>query len=74
MFLQILDTTLRDGAQGAGVEFSPDDKLRVIHELDSLGVSYIEAGMITSRRTRNFSHSSEKCTSITQSSACSAVP
>ena len=49
MFLQILDTTLRDGAQGAGVEFSTDDKLRVIHELDSLGVSYIEAGKIPRR-------------------------
>lgn len=48
MKIEILDTTLRDGAQGAGVEFSSDDKLRVIHELDLLGVSYIEAGMITS--------------------------
>ena len=48
MKIEILDTTLRDGEQGAGVEFSSDDKLRVIHELDLLGVSYIEAGMITS--------------------------
>ncbi|MGN1409786.1 MAG: citramalate synthase [Eubacteriales bacterium] len=48
MKIEILDTTLRDGAQGAGVEFSSDDRLRVIHELDLLGVSYIEAGMITS--------------------------
>ena len=48
MKIEILDTTLRDGEQGAGVEFSSDDKLRVIHELDLLGVSYIEAGIITS--------------------------
>lgn len=54
MKLQILDTTLRDGAQGAGVEFSPDDKLRVIRELDKLGVSYIEAGMITSPEDASF--------------------
>lgn len=49
MNIEILDTTLRDGAQGAGVEFSPDDKLHTIMELDELGVSYIEVGMITTR-------------------------
>ena len=47
MKIEIFDTTLRDGEQGAGVEFSLDDKLRVIHALDELGVSYIEAGMMT---------------------------
>ena len=47
MKIDIFDTTLRDGEQGAGVEFSADDKLRVIHALDELGVSYIEAGMMT---------------------------
>ena len=47
MKIEIFDTTLRDGEQGAGVEFSSDDKLRVIHALDELGVSYIEAGMMT---------------------------
>ncbi len=47
MKIEIFDTTLRDGEQGAGVEFSRDDKLTVIHALDELGVSYIEAGMIT---------------------------
>jgi len=54
MKIEIFDTTLRDGEQGAGVEFSPDDKLRVIHELDELGVSYIEAGMITDERSAEF--------------------
>ncbi|MBE6540919.1 MAG: citramalate synthase [Ruminococcaceae bacterium] len=54
MKIEIFDTTLRDGEQGAGVEFSRDDKLRVIHALDSLGVSYIEAGMITDERSREF--------------------
>ena len=49
MFLQILDTTLRDGAQGAGVEFSTDDKLRVI-----------EAGMITSPQDAEFFAQLEK--------------
>lgn len=54
MKIEIFDTTLRDGEQGAGVEFSSDDKIRVIHELDSLGVSYIEAGMITDEKSRVF--------------------
>ena len=54
MKLEIFDTTLRDGEQGAGVEFSADDRLRVIHALDALGVSYIEAGMITSDADKRF--------------------
>lgn len=47
MKIEIFDTTLRDGAQGAGVEFSRDDAVRVVRFLDALGVSYIEAGMVT---------------------------
>ncbi len=54
MKIEILDTTLRDGTQGTGVEFSPDDKLRVVHALDELGVSYIEAGMITDEASGAF--------------------
>ncbi len=42
--IEILDTTLRDGAQGEGVSFSVQDKLKVIAVLDALGVTYIEAG------------------------------
>ncbi|MDO4548485.1 MAG: citramalate synthase [Clostridia bacterium] len=40
----VLDTTLRDGAQGEGVIFSLEDKIKVIRALDDLGVDYIEAG------------------------------
>jgi len=42
--LKILDTTLRDGAQGEGVSFSVSDKLGVVKTLDDFGVAYIEAG------------------------------
>jgi 2-isopropylmalate synthase len=38
------DTTLRDGAQGEGVYFSAEDKLRIVKQLDSLGINYIEGG------------------------------
>jgi 2-isopropylmalate synthase len=42
--LYIFDTTLRDGAQTQGVDFSVDDKLKVASALDNLGVDYIEGG------------------------------
>jgi len=42
--IEILDTTLRDGAQGEGLSFSIHDKLAVVRALDSLGISWIEAG------------------------------
>lgn len=44
MKLQIFDSTLRDGAQGANISFSVDDKIKVIETLDRLGVDFIEAG------------------------------
>lgn len=40
----ILDSTLRDGAQGEGISFSVEDKLGVVQKLDKLGIDYIEAG------------------------------
>jgi hypothetical protein len=42
--ISLFDTTLRDGQQTPGVDFSLDDKLVVIEMLDSLGVDYIEGG------------------------------
>jgi 2-isopropylmalate synthase len=42
--VSIYDTTLRDGTQGEGVNFSWNDKLRVARKLDQLGVDYIEGG------------------------------
>ena len=42
--LFIFDTTLRDGAQTQGVDFSVDDKLKIASALDNLGVDYIEGG------------------------------
>lgn len=42
--LYLFDTTLRDGAQTHGVDFSVDDKVLVSRTLDALGVDYIEGG------------------------------
>ncbi|NLU32828.1 MAG: citramalate synthase [Clostridiaceae bacterium] len=42
--VDILDSTLRDGAQAEGISFSVEDKLKVVRTLDDLGVAYIEAG------------------------------
>ena len=42
--LYIFDTTLRDGAQTQGVDFSLDDKEKISVALDNLGVDYIEGG------------------------------
>jgi 2-isopropylmalate synthase len=40
----LYDTTLRDGMQGEGMSLSADEKVRVAHALDGLGVHLIEAG------------------------------
>ena len=44
MTIQILDTTLRDGALAGGVTLSVDDKLRLAPLIDSLGVHDLECG------------------------------
>jgi 2-isopropylmalate synthase len=40
----LFDTTLRDGAQGAGISFSVQDKVKIARALDRFGVRYIEGG------------------------------
>src|SRR5271168_1445758 len=42
--LYLFDTTLRDGAQTNGVDFTLADKLTIVRLLDELGIDYIEAG------------------------------
>jgi len=45
---QLYDTTLRDGAQGEGISFSTDDKVKIAAALVDIGVDYIEAGYASS--------------------------
>ena len=42
--IKLLDTTLRDGSQGAGISFTVQDKLKIAKALDAFGVNYIEGG------------------------------
>ncbi len=42
--IQIYDTTLRDGSQGEGVNFSLQDRLMITRKLDELGFDFIEGG------------------------------
>ncbi|HMC88509.1 MAG TPA: citramalate synthase, partial [Gemmataceae bacterium] len=42
--IRIYDTTLRDGSQGEGVNFSLQDKLQITQRLDDLGVDFVEGG------------------------------
>lgn len=42
--IQIYDTTLRDGSQGEGVNFSLLDKLQIAQRLDEIGVDFVEGG------------------------------
>ncbi|MBK8617198.1 MAG: Lrp/AsnC ligand binding domain-containing protein [Anaerolineales bacterium] len=42
--LEILDTTLREGEQTPYVNFTVDEKVKIAHMLDSVGVDMIEAG------------------------------
>ena len=42
--IYIFDTTLRDGAQTEGVDFSIEDKNKIAKVLSEIGVDYIEGG------------------------------
>jgi isopropylmalate/homocitrate/citramalate synthase len=42
--IEILDTTLRDGEQQPGLFIAPEDRLRLVRQLDDIGIHRIEAG------------------------------
>jgi 2-isopropylmalate synthase len=42
--VEIYDTTLRDGSQGEGINFSVEDKIRIARRLDEFGMDFVEGG------------------------------
>jgi 2-isopropylmalate synthase len=42
--VEVYDTTLRDGTQREGISYTLDDKVRIAHRLDEIGVTFIEGG------------------------------
>ncbi len=48
MKVLLYDTTLRDGMRREGMSVSVDEKLRIAHALDELGVHFVEAGFPSS--------------------------
>jgi 2-isopropylmalate synthase len=42
--VELYDTTLRDGAQAPGLSYSVEDRMRILHKMDQLGVPFIEGG------------------------------
>ena len=44
--IQIFDTTLRDGEQTPGVNFTFDERLKIALQLEKWGVDVIEAGFL----------------------------
>ncbi len=68
--LYLFDTTLRDGAQTNGVDFTLADKLVIARMLDDLGIDYVEAGYPGANPTdTNFSPRSGCCAPASPPSA-----
>ncbi len=42
--IELYDTTLRDGTQSEDISFTTEDKIKIAHRLDELGIHYIEGG------------------------------
>ncbi len=42
--VKLYDTTLRDGTQAEDISFLVEDKIRIAHKLDEIGINYIEGG------------------------------
>jgi 2-isopropylmalate synthase len=51
----IFDTTLRDGMQGQGINYSLEDKVEIALKMDEFGIDYIEGGFpLSSRKEAEF--------------------
>lgn len=68
--LEIYDTTLREGEQAAGANFSVEDRIEICKKLDELGVDYIELGWPIA--SREVFESFEKCERVVKKAKISA--
>jgi 2-isopropylmalate synthase len=76
----LFDTTLRDGAQTQGIDFSVEDKRTIAEALDALGIDYVEGGWPGANPTDtaffaappNFSHARFTAFGMTKRSGRSA--
>ncbi len=71
MHIQLYDTTLRDGSQGEGVNFSIQDKLLITKMLDSLGFDLIEGGFAGSNEKDTEYFQQVQDLDLTHSTICS---
>jgi 2-isopropylmalate synthase len=46
----LYDTSLRDGSQGANINFSVNDKINIVEKLDKIGIHFVEAGFAGSNK------------------------
>lgn len=65
----IFDTTLRDGEQSPGASMKIDEKIRIAHGLDKMGVDVIEAGFSASSKG-DFNSVTEIAHQIKNSTVC----
>ena len=86
--IYLFDTTLRDGQQTPGIDFSVEDKIAIARMLDEFGIDYVEGGypganptdtaFFKEKRTRNAQlrrlrhDQARRCVGIQRSRACSA--
>ena len=57
----LFDTTLRDGMQGTGINYTLKDKLEIARRLDETGIDYIEGGFpLANEKEAAFFHHMKK--------------
>ena len=67
--IQIFDTTLRDGEQTPGVNFTFDERLKIAKQLEKWGVDVIEAGFPASS-TGSFKSVESIAKALTTTAVC----
>lgn len=76
--IRIYDTTLRDGTQGENISFTAEEKIRIAHKLDELGIHYVEGGWPGSnpRDMQFFKMAEKECFEISRITAfgCTRKP